>query len=97
MDNAVEKGKHTIVDCGYVGHANARNNADRLREAMGLIGKHRNCVAVVACGRVLVRVPNSKRGVLKRFANIKKPGKYAWTTHAYDAKGPQFGLKYALK
>jgi 2-oxoglutarate dehydrogenase complex dehydrogenase (E1) component-like enzyme len=100
LDNAFEAGKHIIVDCGYVRHANARNNADRLRVALGFDTKQarrKEIVAVVACGRVLVRVPKPKEHLLKRFRRIRQGTAYAWCTHVYDKNGPQFKLVYALK
>ena len=84
--------RHTIVDCGYVKHPKARENAKRLLAAIGNKGK-RNCT-IAGAGRILVRVPPTKRPVLKRFRAIRRPGRYCWTTHKYG-KGEQFALKYA--
>lgn len=89
-ENAFDSGRHTIVDCGYVRHPAARRNADRLLRYVG-----RRNLAIVGFGRVLVRVPPTKRSILRRFRSIKEEPGYCWTTHTYRPGAPQFALRYA--
>ncbi len=93
MDNAamsLEKPKHILVDCGYVNHPAARENADRLMKHVS-----RTNVEIVAAGRILVRIPPSKKEkVLLMFPEITAGAGYCWTTHVFG-DGEQFGVKHA--
>lgn len=83
---------HTLVDCGYVRHPMARANADKLLKYVG-----KGNVQIAGYNRLLVHIPKTKLGILKRFRSIRTfkavPG-YCDTTHTFG-RGPQFDLKWA--
>ena len=83
LENAMERGKHILLDLGYVNNPKTREHADQLFE---LVSK-RN-LEVVAYGRALVRIPPSKlEAVLARFHDIQEGGGYSWTTHKWPYDG----------
>jgi len=83
MENAMEPGKHTLLDLGYVKNPKTREHGDRLFE---LLSK-RN-LEIVGYGRVLVRIPATKlKSILDRFPEIIEGAGYAWTTHKWPYDG----------
>ena len=92
MDNAMERGKHILVDCGYLNHPKTREHVDQLRT---LVGKKN--VEIVYVGRVLVRIPPQKLDkVLTTFPEIKEGESYSWCTHHWKYDGFS-SLEYATR
>jgi len=93
MDNAMERGKHTLLDCGYVNHPKTREHVDQL-QAFG-IGKKN--VEIVYVGRVLVRIPPTLvTKVLKAFPEITEGETYSWCTHSWKYENFS-SLEYACR
>jgi hypothetical protein len=92
MDNAMEHGKHILVDLGYVNNPKTREHADDLAK---IISKKN--IEIVYCGRVLLRIPPAKlTQVLNNFPAINAKPHYSWCTHTWDYEGMD-SLDYASK
>lgn len=94
LDNAIREHKkekpHVLVDCGYVNHQKARDNADLLLKHVG-----KKNLSIEGFGRILIRIPPKKIDILKEFQEITEGPGYSWTTHVFERNGEQFDLKYA--
>jgi len=83
MDNAMEKGKHTLVDMGYADFKEVRDATDKITAVVS-----RKNVEIAHCMRVLVRIPPAKKArVLSLFPHITEGETYSWCTHYYAYKG----------
>ena len=92
MDNAMEEGKHILIDLGYAGNEKTRNHCDAITK---IISKKN--VEIVYCGRVLVRIPPSKlKMIMEKFPDIEERQTYAWCTHVWVYEDMS-NLEYALK
>ena len=92
MDNAMEHGKHILLDLGYVGNEITRNHCDSITE---LISKKN--IEIVYCGRVLVRIPPAKlKMIIEKFPEIEERQTYSWCTHVWPYEDMS-NLKYALR
>ncbi len=92
LENAAERGKHILLDLGYVDNPKTREHGDELFEVVS----KRN-LEIVMYGRALVRIPGSKlTTVLNRFPDIIEGEGYSWTTHKWPYDGWS-DLKWAWK
>jgi len=83
LDNAMEHGKHILVDCGYIKNPQTRENVDQLRT---LVGKKN--IEIVYIGRVLVRIPPTKlEKIFSAFPEITEGESYSWCTHHWKYDG----------
>jgi hypothetical protein len=78
MRRAAGEPPETVVDLGYVKDQATRDRADLLIAA-GIGWRN---FSLEGFGRLLVRIPPTKRAVLARFP-IREPGSYYGATHGW--------------
>ena len=79
MDNAIQPGRHVLVDLGYTVDAEANFNV--LAKHIGIKNFQR-----VGDDRLVARIPPKKvEAVLKALPQIKEGSAgYCWCTHGFD-------------
>lgn len=82
MENAMKRGKHNLLDLGYVNSQTARDRADLIFK---IISKAN--LEIAGFSRLLIRIPKAKlEKVLAAHPAIKlateQPG-YSWCTHTW--------------
>ena len=85
LENAAQRGRHTLVDLGYVREAGARCRAEKLMPHLGR--RNFELAGGRVSGRLLVRIPPRKvRPILARFRQIRPAADtngYCWCTHVW--------------
>ena len=95
LDNAMEAGKHILVDMGYMGSQNARDRTDDVIAFIGKTHKGQKNVEILAYNRITIRIPPGKLdAVLEKFPAISGKQTYSWCTHSWLV-GDADDLKYA--
>jgi hypothetical protein len=87
IENAIQPGRHILVDCGYWGEQTTQERFDRLRKHVAL----RNCQRV-GNDRLLVRLPPRLAPVVLASMPEIKPGRasYCWCTHGFEGPNAEF-------
>lgn len=88
MENAMQPGRHVLVDCGPWNEATTQERFRRLREHVGLRNFER-----VGNDRLVVRLPpKTAPSVLAAMPDVQACAQgYCWCTHGFKAAGGEHG------